>query len=96
MHNFLPRLTGVFALFRKTGTTENVPFPSMLCTTLLTDTHNTSNFLPGHRQTILHYQNDQLYAPNMTNTGHKASSYLICTQSAFTMPDMMLSAVSLV
>ena len=61
MHNFLPRLTGVFALFRKTGTTENVPFPSMLCTTLLTDTHNTSNFLPGHRQTILHYQNDQLF-----------------------------------
>ena len=50
MHNFLPRLTGVFALSRKTGTTENVPFPSMLCTTLLTNTHNTSNVLPGHRQ----------------------------------------------
>jgi len=46
MYNFPPRLIGVFALFRKTGTTENVPFPSVLCATLLTNTQNTSNYLP--------------------------------------------------
>ena len=33
-------------------------------------------------------QNDQLYASNMNNTGHKASSHLICTQLAFTMSAM--------
>jgi len=46
MYNFPPRLTGVFALFRKTGTTENVPLPSMLCATLLTNTQNTLSYLP--------------------------------------------------
>ena len=46
MHNFPPRLTGVFAPFRKTGTTENVPFPSVLCAILLTNTQNTLNYLP--------------------------------------------------
>ena len=46
MHNFPPRLIGVFALFRKTGTTENVPFPSVLRAILLTNTQNTSNYLP--------------------------------------------------
>jgi len=39
-------------------------------------------------------KNDQLYASNMTNTGHKASSYLICTQSAFTMSAMISDAMS--
>jgi len=32
----------------------------------------------------------------MTNTGHKASSYLICTQSAFTMSAMTSGATSVV
>ena len=39
-------------------------------------------------------QNDQLYASNMNNTGHKASSHLICTQLAFTMSAMISGAMS--
>jgi len=33
------------------------------------------------------------YAPNMTNTVHKASSHLICTQSSFTMSAIMSGAI---
>ena len=57
----------------------------MLCGALQTNTQNTANLSSGHRQTIL-----------MTNTVHKASSYLICTQSAFTMPAMISGALSVV
>ena len=49
----------------------------MLCVSLLTNTQNTSKLSVGHRQPILHPWNDQLCAPNMTNTGHKASSHQV-------------------
>ena len=66
------------------------------CCALLTNTQSTSTWSPGYRQTILRSLNDQLYATNMTKTGHKASSHLICTQSAFAMSAMISGAMSVV
>ena len=55
-----------------------------------------SKLIPSHSQTILYSKNDQLYASNMTNTGHKASSHMmgLCTQSAFTISDTIAGARS--
>ena len=94
-YNIQPHLICVPALPCKPENTEITSFhlDTVYCFAKK-NTQNMSNVSFDHRQTILHSQNNQLYALDTIKIGCRASSHLIWTQSAFTTSDAKLGTTS--
>ena len=95
-YNFPSRLTGISALPCKTRNMKITPFRlNVVC--CFANKHKTrqNNHLFINRLSFI-YKTIKTVCKKQDQTGHTASSHLICTQSAFAMSVMISGAMSIV